>query len=83
MICPLRSAGARWSLLRVSDRPDYALDMHTMKGKAMGRGLDHFREEGAKLVPQPTAYDRCEDEAYRQWDDQVAGQVSPAAEGSA
>jgi hypothetical protein len=25
--------------------PDYALDMHTMKGKAMGRGLDHFRQE--------------------------------------
>ncbi|MGA7153792.1 MAG: hypothetical protein WBY84_20690, partial [Pseudolabrys sp.] len=35
--------------------PDYALDMHTMKGKAMGRGLDHFRKEGAKLVPPPTA----------------------------
>jgi hypothetical protein len=29
--------------------PDYALDMYTMKGKAMGRGLDHFRSEGAKL----------------------------------
>jgi hypothetical protein len=29
--------------------PDYALDMHTMKGKAMGRGLDHFRKEGAPL----------------------------------
>jgi len=28
--------------------PDYALDMHTQKGKAMGGGLDHFREEGAK-----------------------------------
>jgi replication-associated recombination protein RarA len=26
--------------------PDYALEMHTMKGKAMGRGLDHFRAEG-------------------------------------
>jgi hypothetical protein len=28
--------------------PDHALDMHTMKGKAMGRGLDHFRKESAK-----------------------------------
>ncbi|WP_074818989.1 MULTISPECIES: hypothetical protein [Bradyrhizobium] len=37
--------------------PDYALDMHTMKGKAMGRGLDHFRKEGAKLVLPPTADD--------------------------
>src|SRR5258707_168475 len=47
--------------------PDYALDMHTMKGKAMGRGLDHFRKEGAKLVPPPTADDPYEDEAYRLW----------------
>ena len=47
--------------------PDYALDMHTMKGKAMGRGLDHFRSEGAKLVPPPTADDPYEDEAYRLW----------------
>ena len=47
--------------------PDYALDMHTMKGKAMGRGLDHFRKEGAKLVPPPTGDDPYEDEAYRLW----------------
>jgi hypothetical protein len=33
------------------EMPDYALDMHTMKGKAMGHDLDHFRKEGAKLVP--------------------------------
>ncbi|UGY28158.1 hypothetical protein HU675_0016135 [Bradyrhizobium septentrionale] len=47
--------------------PDYALDMHTMKGKALGRGLDHFRKEGAKLVPEPTAPDPYFDEAYRLW----------------
>ena len=47
--------------------PDFALDMHTMKGKAMGRGLDHFRKEGAKLIPPPTADDPYEDEAYRLW----------------
>ena len=41
--------------------PDYALDMHTMKGKAMGRGLDHFRKEGAKLVPPPTEPDPYEE----------------------
>ena len=35
--------------------PDYALDQHTLKGKAMGRGLDHFRSEGAKLIPPPTS----------------------------
>jgi replication-associated recombination protein RarA len=32
--------------------PDYALDMHTYRGKKMGRGLEHFFEEGAKLVNQ-------------------------------
>jgi replication-associated recombination protein RarA len=47
--------------------PDYALDQHTLKGKAMGRGLDHFRKEGAKLIPPPTADDPYEDEAYRLW----------------
>jgi hypothetical protein len=41
--------------------------MHTMKGKAMGRGLDHFHKEGAKLIPPPTADDPYEDEAYRLW----------------
>ena len=47
--------------------PDFANDMHTMKGKAMGRGLDHFRSEGAKLIPSPTEPDAFEDEAYRLW----------------
>ena len=47
--------------------PDWANDQHTLKGKAMGRGLDHFRKEGAKLVPPPTADDPYEDEAYRLW----------------
>jgi hypothetical protein len=42
-----------------------AATIHTMKGKAMGRGLDHFRKEGAKLIPPPTADDP--DEAYRLW----------------
>jgi replication-associated recombination protein RarA len=29
--------------------PDYALDTHTVRGKIMGRGFDHFLKEGAKL----------------------------------
>lgn len=29
--------------------PDYALDKHTRRGKALGRGFPHFFEEGAKL----------------------------------
>jgi hypothetical protein len=38
-----------------------------IKGEAMGRGLDHFRREGAKLVPPPTDDDPYEGEAYRLW----------------
>jgi len=29
--------------------PDFALDMHTTKGKAKGRGWEHFFNEGSKL----------------------------------
>jgi hypothetical protein len=35
--------------------PDWANDQHTLAGRKLGRGLDHFRTEGAKLVPEPTA----------------------------
>ncbi|WP_036054542.1 hypothetical protein [Bradyrhizobium sp. URHD0069] len=47
--------------------PDWANDRHTIAGKKLGRGLDHFRKEGAKLIPPPTADDPYEDEAYRLW----------------
>ena len=30
--------------------PDCALDKHTLRGKQMGRGFDHFFAEGGKLV---------------------------------
>lgn len=30
--------------------PDYALDMHTARGKMMGRGLKYFIEEGSKIT---------------------------------
>jgi hypothetical protein len=38
--------------------PDYALDMHTAEGQAMGRGLRHFFEVGAQLNPQNPQADR-------------------------
>jgi len=31
--------------------PDYALDKHTRRGKALGRGFKHFFAEGCKLEP--------------------------------
>lgn len=44
--------------------PDWAHDRHTLKGRQMGRGWRHFREEGAKLVPPPTEPDQYESAAY-------------------
>ena len=32
--------------------PDYAIDMHTARGIAMGRDLRHFLEEGARISPE-------------------------------
>ncbi|MEZ4734707.1 MAG: hypothetical protein R3E79_47045 [Caldilineaceae bacterium] len=32
--------------------PDYALDGHTVEGRARGRGIRYFYEEGAKLKPE-------------------------------
>jgi len=45
--------------------PDHALDKHTRRGKRMGRGIEHFRTEGAKLVPSAT--DEYETAAYAAW----------------
>jgi replication-associated recombination protein RarA len=36
------------------DVPDYALDMHTTRGKSRDRGVDHFFEEGATLANEDT-----------------------------
>jgi replication-associated recombination protein RarA len=44
--------------------PDYALDMHTRRGKKMGRGVKHFFEHGAKLHPHP---DNELEKYYREW----------------
>jgi hypothetical protein len=46
---------------------DWMLDKHTARGKRMGRGLEHFLSEGAKLVPPPDEPDPYEDEAHRLW----------------
>jgi replication-associated recombination protein RarA len=54
--------------------PDWANDQHTLAGRKLGRGLDHFRKEGARLIPPPTADDPYEDEAYRLWAIKQQGQ---------
>lgn len=32
--------------------PDYAIDMHTKRGKEMGRDLRHFYDEASKVAPE-------------------------------
>jgi replication-associated recombination protein RarA len=51
----------------VPEIPDWANDKHTIAGRKAGRGLDHFRQEGAKLIPEPTEPDPYIEEAYRLW----------------
>ena len=46
---------------------DWANNPHTLAGRKLGRGLDHFRKEGAKLMPPPTGDDPFKAEAYRLW----------------
>lgn len=36
----------------VPEIPDYALDKHTTRGAAMGRGSEHFLNEASKVIPQ-------------------------------
>jgi replication-associated recombination protein RarA len=38
--------------------PDYALDMHTARGMAMGRDLSHFLKVGAQVHPELPDRDR-------------------------
>jgi len=42
--------------------PDYAMDMHTRAGRAMGRDQRHFLEEASRVVPH---FDEFDDGAYK------------------
>lgn len=46
--------------------PDYALDMHTARGTALGRGLRHFMEQGAQVAPELESRDRSYREKFMQ-----------------
>lgn len=37
--------------------PDYALDIHTRRGQQLGRGMQHFLQEGAQVAPRLTEDD--------------------------
>lgn len=46
----------------VPEIPDYAVDMHTIKGRAMGRDVFYFLDEASKVSPVWEEYD----DSYRQ-----------------
>lgn len=46
----------------VPEIPDYAIDMHTIKGRAMGRDVFYFLDEASKVSPLWEEYD----DSYRQ-----------------
>lgn len=58
----------------VPEIPDYAMDMHTIKGRAMGRDVFYFLNEASKVEPlwedyddsyRQTLYKMCEEEAKK------------------
>ena len=66
IVCLCRSPHSRitddlYNVVKLENKrlpiPDYALDMHTYKGKSKGRGIEHFYSEGCKLenetLPNP------------------------------
>lgn len=55
------------------DLPDYAYDMHTRKGKAMGRGLKYFYQESVKINNANRIPGEDEMEAAAMEVDKVAG----------
>ena len=46
----------------VPEIPDYAIDMHTIKGREAGRDVFHFLDESSKVQPIAEGYD----DSYRQ-----------------
>jgi replication-associated recombination protein RarA len=48
---------------RLPEVPDVALDMHTERGRELGRGLPHFLEEGALVAEEVGSRDTT----YRDW----------------
>ena len=47
--------------------PDYCYDKHTKKSKTMGRGIEHFRTDAAKLNNALVEKDAYKDKAYEYW----------------
>jgi replication-associated recombination protein RarA len=61
-ICAIthRRDSENWKL----DPPDYALDQHTQRGRAMGRGFDFWKNEGCKVENEAEGMDIYGEEAW-------------------
>ena len=45
--------------------PDFALDVHTARGREMGRGAEHFYAEGAVVEPAAPVHDPYAERAIK------------------
>jgi hypothetical protein len=48
--------------------PDFAYDKHTQKGRQLGRGVEHWRQEGCKLSNEAVGMNPYETEATELWE---------------
>ena len=62
-----RVVSQEWMEQPQRDIPDYALDKHTGRGRAMGRGVRHWLEEGCVLEPRADVPDDYQAEAEAHW----------------
>lgn len=46
--------------------PDYALDVHTRRGKAKGRGIQYYHDEGCKVTPHEPVTFEAERKAWHE-----------------
>lgn len=62
-VCSQAARRVNGYVLDLDQYGDFVYDMHTRKGKAMGRGLDHFFAEAMRIIPSTETTDYKEEEA--------------------
>ena len=62
-VCSQAARRVNGYVLDLDQYGDFVYDMHTRKGKAMGRGLDHFFAEAMRIIPSTETTDYREEEA--------------------
>ena len=61
-VCSQAARRVNGYVLDLDQYGDFVYDMHTRRGKAMGRGLEHFFKEAMKIIPSNETTDYSEDE---------------------